>query len=360
MSQQWTVFDVIMNEYAKLIADAAVGGRRGLSPAARDGREYWAFQHRTFKKLVSGQMTPSTVLRENKLLVKTGPECAYCGRTGTLQWEHIIPKSRGGPDTVDNLVLSCSPCNSQKSAQNPAEWYFKRGRPLKDVPRLVMGKLLKLVLEEHRRRGTLAYTAFAGGWGLTLSDVFGIFDYSEEEARRRAEEARPKRPADPSRREVFTIGRQGVTSPASLCDIVSRLGVAHLVDTRESLPSRGAWSQQELRRLFGQQFEPLPVDTPLSSMISALQGRILVLQSTKNPLKSPGRINLGDEHPEWEVVHIHHVKHRTTSVAEAECIPHRELVAALRERANGAYNWFLLDQYSPAGARMPERVSSGA
>lgn len=359
MSRQWTVFEIIMDEYSKLIADVAIGKRSGLLPAVREGTKYWSFQNRTFKKLVSGGMTPSTVLRENKLLVKGPTECAYCGATGPLQWEHIIPKSRGGPDTMDNLVLSCSPCNAQKSSQNPVEWYFKRRLRMRDIPRLVMGKLLKLVLEEHRRRNTLAYTAFPGERELTLSDVFGIFEYSEEEARRREQEALPKRPTDPSRREIFTIGQKGVVSPASLRDIVAALGIEIIIDIRANPPSRGAWSQSELRAFFGPQYLPFERGGDLSAVIASLRGRVLLLESLKDPWESPERIGLGDEHPEWEVVHIHHDRHRTSPVGEAECIPHRELVAALRDHPDGAYRSFSLEQYSTTSTIMMEHVASG-
>lgn len=44
--------------------------------------------------------------------------CQYCGRsapTVKLEVDHIIPVSRGGKNSTDNLVTACFECNSGKS-----------------------------------------------------------------------------------------------------------------------------------------------------------------------------------------------------------------------------------------------------
>lgn len=121
------VFETLMYEYAKLIADRVIEDRAGQAPASRNGTEYWSFVSTTFKKLASGDITASAILRENKQLVAQRSCCAYCSAAADLQWEHIVPLSRGGPDTIDNLVLSCPRCNREKAARNPIEWYSARG-----------------------------------------------------------------------------------------------------------------------------------------------------------------------------------------------------------------------------------------
>ncbi|OGP18685.1 MAG: HNH endonuclease [Deltaproteobacteria bacterium RIFCSPLOWO2_02_FULL_50_16] len=43
--------------------------------------------------------------------------CQYCGKTQSrseLNLEHVIPKSRGGKTTWENVVTSCIPCNRRK------------------------------------------------------------------------------------------------------------------------------------------------------------------------------------------------------------------------------------------------------
>ncbi len=48
--------------------------------------------------------------------------CAYCGSTeGQIGIDHVLPRSRGGTDTWNNLVLACLPCNQRKGDRTPAE-----------------------------------------------------------------------------------------------------------------------------------------------------------------------------------------------------------------------------------------------
>ena len=59
------------------------------------------------------------------LLEKWGHKCAYCGAKNVpLQVEHLMPKSRGGTNQVDNLTLACGPCNQKKRNQTAAEFGY--------------------------------------------------------------------------------------------------------------------------------------------------------------------------------------------------------------------------------------------
>lgn len=44
-------------------------------------------------------------------------ECVYCGCSNqrTLTLDHVIPQSKGGKDSWDNLVTACKSCNSEKA-----------------------------------------------------------------------------------------------------------------------------------------------------------------------------------------------------------------------------------------------------
>lgn len=53
-----------------------------------------------------------------KLLVvqRDQGQCCHCGSRVELQFDHIIPVSRGGSSNAENLQLLCGPCNRAKGA----------------------------------------------------------------------------------------------------------------------------------------------------------------------------------------------------------------------------------------------------
>jgi len=60
--------------------------------------------------------------------------CAYCGRSATTV-DHVLPKSRGGRDTWENLVACCLKCNNAKGDRTLAEI----GWTLSFTPRMPTG-----------------------------------------------------------------------------------------------------------------------------------------------------------------------------------------------------------------------------
>lgn len=47
--------------------------------------------------------------------------CQYCGTRDDLTFDHVIPRSRGGHTTWENVVAACSPCNLRKGGAMPNE-----------------------------------------------------------------------------------------------------------------------------------------------------------------------------------------------------------------------------------------------
>ena len=90
-----------------------------------------------------------------------------------MHWEHVIPRSRGGPDTIDNIVLACEQCNLSKGDKDHFEWY---GRDRRDeIPRQILGKYLKLVFDEHDSKGTLDATDLNGNSKIDVYDLGDVF-----------------------------------------------------------------------------------------------------------------------------------------------------------------------------------------
>lgn len=70
---------------------------------------------------------PSVVCLKNYIRPSTTPaftrfnvflrdcfECQYCGSTSELTFDHILPRSKGGQTTWENVCAACSPCNLRK------------------------------------------------------------------------------------------------------------------------------------------------------------------------------------------------------------------------------------------------------
>lgn len=55
--------------------------------------------------------------------------CAYCGAHATTV-DHLLPQSRGGPNTWANTIAACGPCNLHKANRTPKE----AGMPLRFEP----------------------------------------------------------------------------------------------------------------------------------------------------------------------------------------------------------------------------------
>ena len=47
--------------------------------------------------------------------------CQYCGKQDDLTFDHVIPRSKGGLTTWENVVAACSPCNLRKADKLPRD-----------------------------------------------------------------------------------------------------------------------------------------------------------------------------------------------------------------------------------------------
>lgn len=75
-------------------------------------------------KLMSYVFVPysDVVLSRKNIYLRDNHTCRYCGKANsTLTIDHVIPRSRGGQDTWENMVVCCSRCNCKKGNQTLAE-----------------------------------------------------------------------------------------------------------------------------------------------------------------------------------------------------------------------------------------------
>jgi hypothetical protein len=137
-----SIRDLLFWQYAKIISESAGAGKKN-----------YRFVMNRFKKLQNGDIHWSTSIREYVKEHNTPDVCIYCGATGKLTLEHILPTSRGGPDDPDNAVWVCRTCNSSKGSSRLYEWYGLNNRY--KVPRIAEGKYLKLLYQLHEQLATL-------------------------------------------------------------------------------------------------------------------------------------------------------------------------------------------------------------
>jgi 5-methylcytosine-specific restriction endonuclease McrA len=66
-------------------------------------------------------------LTRKAVFARDGGRCVYCGAAAT-SLDHVIPKSRGGPHTWDNVVSACGRCNHAKADRAVADmgWRLRR------------------------------------------------------------------------------------------------------------------------------------------------------------------------------------------------------------------------------------------
>lgn len=70
----------------------------------------------------------STRFNRRNLFARDNNQCQYCGRvfpSSQLSIDHVLPRSRNGATTWDNVVACCVRCNTKKGGRTPQEAHMK-------------------------------------------------------------------------------------------------------------------------------------------------------------------------------------------------------------------------------------------
>ena len=76
---------------------------------------------RRYVKVPSGRNVP---VSRRGVLRRDGQRCAYCS-SGATTIDHVMPRSRGGADSWENLVACCLKCNNVKGDRTPGEMNWR-------------------------------------------------------------------------------------------------------------------------------------------------------------------------------------------------------------------------------------------
>lgn len=74
----------------------------------------------------SNSWTPSKKLRQ-AMIDEAGGKCRACGSDDRLSLDHIVARSKGGPNHRSNLQVLCLRCNASK--RDSDNWTGRRGVP---------------------------------------------------------------------------------------------------------------------------------------------------------------------------------------------------------------------------------------
>jgi 5-methylcytosine-specific restriction endonuclease McrA len=87
-------------------------------------------------------------LSRKNILMRDRFTCQYCGKTvpsGELTLDHVLPRSRRGETTWENLVACCHPCNNRKGSRTPEEAGMKLARQPKPFSPHTSRHLMRLL-----------------------------------------------------------------------------------------------------------------------------------------------------------------------------------------------------------------------
>ena len=121
-------------------------------------------------RLLAFDRLPKAKVKFNRrnFFARDGNRCQYCGKRfpgseRNLSLDHVLPRSRGGQATWENIVCACVRCNVRKGGRTPAEagirLIHEPARPRTEAPRSASSSLTA-----STRAGGPSSTTPTGRW----------------------------------------------------------------------------------------------------------------------------------------------------------------------------------------------------
>ncbi len=93
-------------------------------------RQCYMIRAKAFRAYKEGRWNIHDLFENNIAKMKAGSYCWYCGKEfknkAELTIDHVFPRSKGGANDMDNIIMVCKHCNSSKNDMDLLEWYFER------------------------------------------------------------------------------------------------------------------------------------------------------------------------------------------------------------------------------------------
>jgi 5-methylcytosine-specific restriction endonuclease McrA len=141
LSKSWEAYDRVPWEKAFVLLCGDANGRKKIEVVeyheriVRSGslREWRVPSVIRFIDAVTPEVHGVKFSREN-IYARDQGTCQYCGLKVSIsefEYEHVLPRSRGGKTTWENIVVACTRCNQRKGGRTPLE----AGMRLMSTPR---------------------------------------------------------------------------------------------------------------------------------------------------------------------------------------------------------------------------------
>jgi 5-methylcytosine-specific restriction endonuclease McrA len=120
-------------------------------------------------RLLSYDRVPQRTVRLNRrnIFARDENRCQYCGHkfpTSELSLDHILPQSRGGKTTWENICCACIDCNVKKGGRTPEEAHMRlKKKPIQPK----QSPLLAVKLDNPKYQSWRAFLANAY-WSVDL------------------------------------------------------------------------------------------------------------------------------------------------------------------------------------------------